>query len=95
MGHAVWSGDTTSDWPTFATQIPTGLGAGLSGIGEARSVASCFEELLSLVALRNFRATAPCAWALLLCAGLWTHDIGGYNPTMQPLDPELQELYVR
>ena len=32
-GHAVWSGDTSSDWATFALQIPTGLGAGISGIG--------------------------------------------------------------
>jgi alpha-D-xyloside xylohydrolase len=32
-GHAVWSGDTSSDWEDFALQIPTALGAGLSGIG--------------------------------------------------------------
>jgi alpha-D-xyloside xylohydrolase len=31
FGHAVWSGDTSSSWEGFAQQIPTGLGAGLSG----------------------------------------------------------------
>ena len=58
-GHSLWSGDTSSDWETFKLQIPTGLGAGLSGIG------------------------------------LWTSDLGGYSPTMQPFDPKLEELYVR
>lgn len=33
LGHAVWSGDTASSWEDFAVQIPTGLGAGLSGLG--------------------------------------------------------------
>ena len=32
-GHAVWSGDTYSSWEAFGAQIPTALGAGLSGIG--------------------------------------------------------------
>jgi alpha-D-xyloside xylohydrolase len=59
FGHSVWSGDTSSDWATLQIQIPTALGAGLSGIG------------------------------------LWTSDLGGYSPTMQPFDPELEELYVR
>jgi alpha-D-xyloside xylohydrolase len=27
--------------------------------------------------------------------GLWTSDLGGYSPTMQPFDPKLEELYVR
>jgi len=27
--------------------------------------------------------------------GGWTSDLGGYNPTMQPFDPRLEELYVR
>jgi len=58
-GHAVWSGDTSSSWDGFAQQIPTGLGAGLSGLG------------------------------------LWTNDLGGYSPTMQPFDPKLEELLVR
>ena len=58
-GHSVWSGDTDSNWETLQNQIPTALGAGLSGIG------------------------------------LWTSDLGGYSPTMQPFDPSLEELYVR
>ena len=58
-GHAVWSGDTSSSWDNLALQIPTMLGAGLSGLG------------------------------------LWTSDLGGYSPTMQPFDPKLEELYVR
>jgi alpha-D-xyloside xylohydrolase len=33
LGHAVWSGDTESSWESLALQVPTGLGAGLSGIG--------------------------------------------------------------
>ena len=58
-GHSVWSGDTDSNFETLALQIPTALGAGLSGIG------------------------------------LWTSDLGGYSPTMQPFDPKLEELLVR
>ena len=58
-GHAVWSGDTESSWAALALQVPTMLGAGLSGLG------------------------------------LWTSDLGGYSPTMQPFDPRLEELYVR
>jgi len=58
-GHAIWSGDTDSSWEDFALQIPTMLGAGLSGLG------------------------------------LWTSDLGGYSPTMQPFDPKLEELLVR
>ena len=27
--------------------------------------------------------------------GLWTHDLGGYSATLQPFDPELEELLVR
>ena len=27
--------------------------------------------------------------------GMWTSDLGGYNPTMQPFDPKLEELLVR
>lgn len=53
-GHAMWSGDTQSSWDNLAIQIPTMLGAGLSGLG------------------------------------LWTSDLGGYNPTMQPFDPEVR-----
>ena len=33
FGHAMWSGDTDSSWAALAAQVPTGLGAGLSGIG--------------------------------------------------------------
>ena len=32
-GHSLWSGDTASSWDGLAKQIPTMLGAGLSGIG--------------------------------------------------------------
>jgi alpha-D-xyloside xylohydrolase len=58
-GHSLWSGDTDSSWDGLAAQVPTMLGAGLSGIG------------------------------------LWTSDLGGYKPTMQPFDASLEELLVR
>jgi len=89
MGHAVWSGDTDSDWDTLALQIPTGLGAGLSVRKPVRSAmhAHRFPD--------RWPSCSPSPPSFLQGIGLWTHDIGGYNPTMQPLDPKLQELLVR
>ena len=48
---------------------------------------SSFDELATQVAtVQN---------AGLSGLGLWTSDLGGYNPTMQPFDPKLEELYAR
>ena len=52
-GHAVWSGDTDSSWAGLAAQIPTGLGAGLSGIGLWVSVFRC---VYAICVLRRFSA---------------------------------------
>jgi alpha-D-xyloside xylohydrolase len=99
-GAALWSGDTSSHWPSLKVSIQAGLNTQMSGIAWCvRSTAVllyCLPRMPLVLAERKEGLTECrcCCRRSLARSCRWTTDIGGYSGG-RPADPGFRELIVR